>query len=100
LPECQTPIPPEPPTPLPPASNDQNFRAETSLYAAIPSMTLLYGRNLLDTLHERVGEEFDESVAPLLTQAERPPGQSRLWSRSSLIDKIPRRVRTPEPLAA
>ena len=32
---------------------------ETSLYAAIPSMTLLYGRTLLDTLHERVGEEED-----------------------------------------
>ena len=27
-------------------------------------MTLLYGRNLLDTLHERVGEEFDEGAAP------------------------------------
>ena len=50
LPECQTP-PTPPPTP--------NFRAEASLYAAIPSMALLYGRNLLDTLHERVGEEFD-----------------------------------------
>jgi outer membrane autotransporter protein len=34
-----------------------NFRPETSLYAAIPSLTLLYGRTLLDTLHERVGEE-------------------------------------------
>ena len=51
------------PTPEPtPQSPD--FRAETSLYAAIPSMALLYGRNLLDTLHERVGEEFDEGVAP------------------------------------
>jgi hypothetical protein len=28
-----------------------------SLYAAIPSLALLYGRNLMDTLHERVGEE-------------------------------------------
>jgi autotransporter family porin len=34
-----------------------DFRQETSLYAAIPSLTLLYGRTLLDTLHERVGEE-------------------------------------------
>jgi autotransporter family porin len=34
-----------------------NFRPETSLYAAIPSMALLYGRTLLDTLHERVGDE-------------------------------------------
>ncbi|MCA6101516.1 autotransporter family protein, partial [Bradyrhizobium australafricanum] len=37
-----------------------DYREETSLYAAIPSMTLLYGRSLLDTLHERVGEEEDE----------------------------------------
>ena len=51
LPECPVP-PPGPPTP--------NYRIETSLYAAIPSMALLYGRNLLDTLHERVGEEEDE----------------------------------------
>jgi outer membrane autotransporter protein len=57
LPECRTPAP----TPTP---TDPNFRVETSLYAAIPSMALLYGRNLLDTLHERVGEEFDEGHAP------------------------------------
>jgi len=42
------------PNPRPP-----NFRPETSLYAAIPSMALLYGRTLLDTLHERVGDEED-----------------------------------------
>jgi len=58
LPQCQTPIPPTPPTPVVP-----NFRAETSLYAAIPSMALLYGRNLLDTLDERVGEEFNQRGA-------------------------------------
>lgn len=50
-PVCQTPTPP--PNPVP------DYRAETSLYAAIPAMTLLYGRNLLDTLHERVGDEED-----------------------------------------
>ncbi len=45
--------PPGPgPGPTPP-----NFRPETSLYAAVPSMALLYGRTLLDTLHERVGDE-------------------------------------------
>ena len=43
------------PMPNPPVIPD--FRQETSLYAAIPSLTLLYGRTLLDTLHERVGEE-------------------------------------------
>jgi len=34
-----------------------DFRPETSLYAAIPALALAYGRTLLDTLHERVGEE-------------------------------------------
>ncbi|WP_445216789.1 autotransporter outer membrane beta-barrel domain-containing protein [Bradyrhizobium sp. Pa8] len=67
LPECQTPVPPTP-GPTPPSPTIPNFRAETSLYAAIPSMALLYGRNLLDTLHERVGEEFDEGVAPTTAQ--------------------------------
>ena len=33
------------------------YRQETSLYAALPAMTLLYGRVLLDTLHERMGED-------------------------------------------
>ncbi|WP_210168367.1 autotransporter outer membrane beta-barrel domain-containing protein, partial [Hyphomicrobium sulfonivorans] len=31
------------------------YRPETSLYAAVPAMTLLYGRLMLDTLHERRG---------------------------------------------
>ena len=61
--------PTEPPPPgrrhqanatYPPPSPVPNYRAETSLYAAIPSMALLYGRNLLDTLHERIGEEEDQ----------------------------------------
>ena len=47
LPECQLPAPP----------TDPNYRIEASLYAAIPAMALLYGRNLLDLLHERRGEE-------------------------------------------
>ena len=36
---------------------DPDIREEVSLYAAIPALALLYGRTLLDTLHERVGEE-------------------------------------------
>lgn len=43
-----------------PTPDPANYRPETSLYAAIPSMALLYGRSLLDTLHERVGEEEDQ----------------------------------------
>ena len=57
LPECQTSTSPLPPVSTPPTA--PNFRIETSLYAAIPSMALSYGRNLLDTLHERMGEVDD-----------------------------------------
>ena len=60
---------PPTPEPTPPSRTFPNFRAETSLYAAIPAMALLYGRNLLDTLHERVGEEFVERGAPAAAQA-------------------------------
>ena len=34
-----------------------NIRAEVSLFAALPAMAALYGERLIDTLHERVGEE-------------------------------------------
>jgi outer membrane autotransporter protein len=48
-----------------------------SLYAAIPAMTLLYGRAILDTLHERVGEEEDvRGRANPLTS-----GPSGAWGR-------------------
>jgi outer membrane autotransporter protein len=66
-PVCQQPGP----TPEPP-----NFRPETSLYAAIPSMALLYGRTLLDTLHERVGEEEDLRDRPRVNGA-----ASGAWAR-------------------
>ncbi|MGY3618842.1 autotransporter outer membrane beta-barrel domain-containing protein [Bradyrhizobium sp. USDA 10063] len=59
------------PTPEPP-----NFRRETSLYAAIPSMALLYGRTLLDTLHERVGDEEDLRNRPRLNDV-----ASGAWGR-------------------
>ena len=36
-----------------------HYREETSNYTALPPMTLLYGQNLIGTLHERVGEEED-----------------------------------------
>jgi outer membrane autotransporter protein len=57
--------------PCPPAGSGAappNFRVETSLYAAIPSLALLYGRNLLDTLHERVGEKEDQRSATGLNE--------------------------------
>lgn len=43
------PEPPEPPTPA--------YRQEVSLIAALPAMASIYGRTLVDTLHERVGDE-------------------------------------------
>jgi autotransporter family porin len=50
-------VPSDPICPAPGPTPPPNFRPETSLYATIPSMALLYGRTLLDTLHERVGDE-------------------------------------------
>lgn len=38
---------------------ESNFRPEVSLYTALPSMALFFGQALLDTLHERVGDEED-----------------------------------------
>lgn len=59
------PVPPEPPTPdpyppappAPPAPPLPDYRQEVSLYDAVPAMALLYGRTLMDNLHDRVGEE-------------------------------------------
>ncbi|WP_184997091.1 autotransporter outer membrane beta-barrel domain-containing protein [Stenotrophomonas rhizophila] len=45
--------PPDPPTPSPPPA----YRQEVSLIAAAPAMAQVYGRTLIDTLHERVGDE-------------------------------------------
>jgi outer membrane autotransporter protein len=58
-------VPPEPPPvvtpepPPPPPPEIPHYRVETSVYAALPSLALQYGHNLLDSLHERVGEEED-----------------------------------------
>jgi outer membrane autotransporter protein len=52
------PVPPDPPTPTPtPAPPTPNYRPEVSLYAALPALALRYGRALLGTLHERVGDQ-------------------------------------------
>lgn len=47
------PTPPTPPAPAPPPA----YRQEVSLIAAAPAMAQVYGRTLIDTLHERVGDE-------------------------------------------
>jgi outer membrane autotransporter protein len=77
-PEPPTPTPPEPPAPTPPVPN---FRAETSLYGAIPAMALVYTRGLVDTLHERVAEERRLPTDPLPKEHEEAHGPSLGWGR-------------------
>ncbi|AIF45934.1 autotransporter-associated beta strand repeat-containing protein [Dyella japonica] len=66
LPPAQIPesVPPPPPvvapgepTPPPLEPYVPYYRSEVSLYTALPSMALNYGRALIGTLHDRVGEE-------------------------------------------
>lgn len=78
-----TPVPPTPPGPgpgpAPPASGIPDYRRETSLYAALPTMGLLYGRTIIDSLHERIGEQ-----RPGLDGGLADPGRSSLslgWGR-------------------
>ncbi|CAJ0865501.1 hypothetical protein R20233_01235 [Ralstonia sp. LMG 32965] len=54
------------------------LRPEVSLYTAIPQLTLLYGRALLDTLHERVGEESNQAAAPAGTSPVLRTGWARV----------------------
>jgi outer membrane autotransporter protein len=64
-PSPPTPEPPNPPgppgppnPPAPPAPTPiPNYRAEVSLYTALPALALRYGWAMLGNLHERVGEE-------------------------------------------
>ncbi|MBB3149934.1 T5SS/PEP-CTERM-associated repeat protein/autotransporter-associated beta strand protein [Phyllobacterium trifolii] len=57
------PVPPEPPVPgagpglnpEPPGSPVPRFRQEVSLYAAMPVLAPIYGRQIIGTLHERMG---------------------------------------------
>ncbi|HEV7334830.1 MAG TPA: autotransporter outer membrane beta-barrel domain-containing protein [Bosea sp. (in: a-proteobacteria)] len=63
-----TPDPGPGPSPAPtPSPAIPNYRQETSLYAALPAMQLIYGRTLLDSLHERVGE-LRPQEPPALTE--------------------------------
>jgi len=50
------PTPPEPPSPPDPTPTP-DYRAEVSLYTALPAMALRYGWATLGNLHERVGEQ-------------------------------------------
>jgi len=61
IPESVPPPPPVvtpgEPTPPPLEPYVPYYRSEVSLYAALPSMALNYGKALIGTLHDRVGEE-------------------------------------------
>lgn len=77
------PVPPNPPVPVPPQPRPApvpNFRPETSLYTAVPALALVYTRTLVDTLHERVGEErLNQSGLP--AGDENTYGPSLGWGR-------------------
>ncbi|MFJ3050267.1 autotransporter outer membrane beta-barrel domain-containing protein [Pseudomonas nitroreducens] len=77
------PVTPDAPTdPAPaPAPQVPNYRAETSLYSALPAMALNYSRALVDTLHERVGEERRNATDPLPNEATDTYGPSLGWGR-------------------
>lgn len=49
---------------------EPDYRQEVSLYAALSSVGFLYGRLMLDTLHERVGEEEQLRNRPDLWRGE------------------------------
>jgi fibronectin-binding autotransporter adhesin len=73
--EFDGPIPPEPPG-SPPPEPPPLYRPEVPTYTAMPSMALMFGRSLVDTLHERVGEE-----AGLVAQAQGGRRFSGAWGR-------------------
>ena len=59
--------PPGPPTP--------RYRQEVSLYAAMPVMASIYGRNMIDTLHERMGGNAQ------LLGPDKPDSPDGMWGR-------------------
>jgi fibronectin-binding autotransporter adhesin len=86
------PSPPGPPTPtppIPPQPATPNYRAETSLYGAVPALALVYSRALIDTLHEPVGEERRSAMASAAESQEVGPslGCGRMIYRSGEQDR-------------
>ncbi|QVQ26822.1 autotransporter outer membrane beta-barrel domain-containing protein [Achromobacter deleyi] len=75
-PACRAPTPPPDPTPTPtPPPAPPNYRPEVSTAVATPGLALRYGETILDSLHERMGEEryFNRPVTP--------GGNSLAWGR-------------------
>ena len=71
-----TPLNPDTPGVTPPATPPAalpNYRQETSLYAAVPSLAILHSAATMDSFHERVG-----AAGPAAGAGDQP---SRLWLR-------------------
>ncbi len=77
------PDPPGPPVPPVPPNPTPNYRDEVSLYTAIAPLALLYSRAVLDTLHERVGEETHLRGRSELQDDNGPNGS---WMRIIALD--------------
>lgn len=80
------PVPPGPdpdpdPDPGPAPAPVPNYRPEVSLYGAVPALALVYGRTMVDTLHERVGEERLNRGEPLPKEDESTLAPSMGWGR-------------------
>lgn len=87
VPPCPSPPPPppppDPPTPPVPPPPIPNYRAEVSLYTAAIPTAIHYGRSLLDTLHERVGEQEQLRGRRDLDEDGRLDG---MWGRLVYVD--------------
>jgi len=80
--------PPEPPAPEPPPPEPPpvpNFRDEVSLYASAVPTAMHYGRSLLDTLHERVGEQEQLRGRADLDESRR---LDAMWGRLVYVDGV------------
>lgn len=69
------------PDPTPAPAPVPNYRPEVSLYGAVPALALVYGRTMVDTLHERVGEERLNAGDPLPKEDESTTTPSMGWGR-------------------
>jgi outer membrane autotransporter protein len=88
-PPCERPVPPDlppgpPGPPAPPPTPIPNYRPEVSLYAALAPTALNYGRSLLDSLHERVGEQ--ELLRGRTDLDGTHPGPQGMWARVIHVD--------------
>jgi fibronectin-binding autotransporter adhesin len=63
----------------PPGSVRPDYRAEASLYSALPAMQMLYDRTLVDSLNERVGD-----MSGGIARSGGGLGPSQIWGRMIL----------------